>query len=135
KNDLLDAVWPDVAVTESVLSKSIGELRGVLHDSFKAPRLIETVQRRGFRFIAPVSRVGDPQSAKDGERAVAQPIVDPDIQQVAPPVFVGRTEERQQLAALFSTACGGERQSVFITGPAGIGKTALVRTFLDSLAV
>src|SRR5262249_18217933 len=53
KDELLDAVWGDVAVTESVLNKSIGELRAALDDSFKAPRLIETVPRRGFRFIAP----------------------------------------------------------------------------------
>ena len=52
RNELMDAIWPDVAVTETVLSKSVSELRVALGDSFKAPRLIETVQRRGFRFIA-----------------------------------------------------------------------------------
>ena len=51
KHELLDAVWPDVAVTESVLTKSVGELRVALGDSSKAPRFIETMQRRGFRFI------------------------------------------------------------------------------------
>src|SRR5262249_38639837 len=54
KSELLDAVWGEVAVTESVLNKSIGELRTALGDSYKMPHLIETVQRRGFRFIAPV---------------------------------------------------------------------------------
>src|SRR5215831_11662318 len=54
KRELLDAVWGEVEVTESVLNRSIAELRTALGDSFKAPRLIETVPRRGFRFVAPV---------------------------------------------------------------------------------
>jgi len=55
KDDLLDAVWTDTSITEAVLNKSIGELRRALGDSVKSPRFIETVQRRGFRFIAPLS--------------------------------------------------------------------------------
>jgi len=52
KHDLMDAVWPDLAVTESVLSPSIAELRVVLGDRFKPWRIIETVPRRGFRFAS-----------------------------------------------------------------------------------
>jgi len=50
RDELLDAIWTDVAVTPSVLTKSIGELRVALQDNIEAPRVIETVPRRGFRF-------------------------------------------------------------------------------------
>src|SRR5215475_12976499 len=55
KRELLDAVWADAVVDESVLSKSIGELRVALGDGFRTPHVIETVQRRGFRFITPLN--------------------------------------------------------------------------------
>jgi DNA-binding winged helix-turn-helix (wHTH) protein/type II secretory pathway predicted ATPase ExeA len=132
KSDLLDAVWPDLAVTESVLSKSIGELRVALGDSFKAPRLIETVQRRGFRFIAKGS---DEWRVTSEERRDSHPgqLVTHHSSLVTP--FVGRTKEMQALAARLAMAHTGERQIVFLTGPAGIGKTAMVETFLESLRV
>src|SRR5215510_3568003 len=52
KDQLLDALWPDVAVTPDTLNKSIGELRVALGDDSKAARFIETVNRRGYRFLA-----------------------------------------------------------------------------------
>src|SRR5262245_36412512 len=52
KRQLLDAVWGEVEVTDSVLNNSIRELRIALADSSKVPRFIETVSRRGFRFLA-----------------------------------------------------------------------------------
>jgi DNA-binding winged helix-turn-helix (wHTH) protein len=55
KDELLDAVWPNLHVTESSLSFSINALRIALGDDPKAPRYIETVTRRGYRFIAPIS--------------------------------------------------------------------------------
>jgi DNA-binding winged helix-turn-helix (wHTH) protein/predicted ATPase len=131
KNDLLDALWPNIAVTESVMSKSIGELRVALGDSSRAPRFIETVQRRGFRFIA---KVNDEWRAMSDEQkdSTANQLVTHHSSLVTP--FVGRTKEMQQLAARFAKACAGERQIVFVTGPAGIGKTALVEAFLTQLS-
>jgi DNA-binding winged helix-turn-helix (wHTH) protein len=55
KNALLDAVWGHRFVTESVLKSAISEVRAALGDDPKQPRYIETVSRRGYRFIAPVS--------------------------------------------------------------------------------
>ena len=51
KGDLLDAVWGHRFVTESVLKSAISDLRAALHDDPKQPRYIETVSRRGYRFI------------------------------------------------------------------------------------
>ncbi|NOT49340.1 MAG: DUF5050 domain-containing protein, partial [Acidobacteria bacterium] len=54
KNRLFNTVWPDCFVEEGNLSFTINQLRKVLGDSKSSPRFIETVPRRGYRFIAPV---------------------------------------------------------------------------------
>ena len=54
KNALLDSVWGHRFVTDSVLKSTISDLRAVLGDDPKQPRFIETVLRRGYRFIAPL---------------------------------------------------------------------------------
>jgi len=56
KNDLFASVWPDVAVTDDALATCIQELRRVMSDDAKHPQFIETRHRRGYQFIAPVSR-------------------------------------------------------------------------------
>ncbi len=52
KDALLDAVWGHRFVSDSVLKTAISDLRKVLGDDPRQPRFIETVSRRGYRFIA-----------------------------------------------------------------------------------
>jgi DNA-binding winged helix-turn-helix (wHTH) protein len=66
KNALLDAVWGHRFVTESVLKSAISEVRAALGDDPKQPRYIETVSRRGYRFVA--APAGASQSAPAAER-------------------------------------------------------------------
>src|SRR5262245_16602742 len=54
KDALLEAVWPETVVSEAVVRIAIGELRRALGDTAQASRYIATVQRRGYRFVAPV---------------------------------------------------------------------------------
>src|SRR5438093_6147439 len=54
KDTLLDAVWPETAVSDVVVRIAIGELRRVLGDTAQASRYIVTVHRRGYRFLAAV---------------------------------------------------------------------------------
>lgn len=51
KQALMDAVWPDTFVTESSLLEAIGLVRDALGDDRKNPSYIQTVHRRGYRFI------------------------------------------------------------------------------------
>src|SRR5262249_3418978 len=51
KDELLQAVWPETVVSEAALTSCIKELREVLRDQAQERRYIETVHRRGFRFI------------------------------------------------------------------------------------
>ena len=122
KDELLDAVWPDVAVSEGVLKVSIRQLRKVLWDTATAPRFIETVHRRGYRFIAPLTfKV----QSSNGEQASG-------LKPVASSV-VGREAELAQLQQYLEQAQAGERQVVFVTGEAGIGKTTLVEAFMAQI--
>jgi len=55
KEELFAAVWPETVVSDAALSVCVRELRKELGDDAKTPQYIETVHRRGFRFIAPLS--------------------------------------------------------------------------------
>jgi DNA-binding winged helix-turn-helix (wHTH) protein/predicted ATPase len=123
KDALLEAVWPETAVREAVLHVAIRELRRVLGDPARAPRLIETIHGRGYRFIAPVRPL-----ASVGWLEAPRPIPPPFFRR--PPYFVGRDAELTQLTQWFTTACQGTRHVGIIAGEPGIGKTALVETFV-----
>jgi len=56
KEELFTTVWRDAIVSDAALSSCIRDLRKALGDSSGAPRYIQTVHRRGFRFIGPVAR-------------------------------------------------------------------------------
>jgi class 3 adenylate cyclase/DNA-binding winged helix-turn-helix (wHTH) protein/tetratricopeptide (TPR) repeat protein len=72
KDELLDAVWSETAVTDAVLRVAIGALRKVLGDPAQTPRYIATVPRRGYRFVAPVT---EHTGVEPGPAAPALPAV------------------------------------------------------------
>ncbi len=55
KQRLLDLVWSDVTVGDASLTVAVGELRDALGDHPEQPIFIETIPRRGYRLIAPVT--------------------------------------------------------------------------------
>ena len=57
---LLDTVWGPTAVSDTVVRSSIRELRAILGDMAQHPQFIQTVHRRGYRFIAPVTVTATP---------------------------------------------------------------------------
>jgi DNA-binding winged helix-turn-helix (wHTH) protein len=67
KDELLEAVWPETAVSEAVVRVAIGALRKALDDTTPPPHFIATVPRRGYRFLAPVTVVDPPAPAPAGE--------------------------------------------------------------------
>jgi DNA-binding winged helix-turn-helix (wHTH) protein len=54
KEELLEAVWPDVFTTDGVLKRAVSQVRRALGDDADEARFIETYHRRGYRFIARV---------------------------------------------------------------------------------
>jgi len=115
KDELLATVWPDTSVSDWVLTSTVRELRDALGDDAREPRIIETVHRRGYRFLPAVDSAPTPRATQAGSRVV------------------GRSAELAALAGWFGRAVAGERQIVFIIGEAGIGKTTLVDAFVESL--
>ena len=63
KEELFTALWPDVAVTDNALTQAVSELRQALGDDPSKPTYVQTVARRGYRFVAPVEHE---QSAASG---------------------------------------------------------------------
>lgn len=117
KEELMEAVWPNSYVQEENLKGYILELRRALGDQSGNPSFIETQRGRGYRFIASVTAAPAPVSTAAGEQTAR--------------LLAGREEELERLQNLFARAeAHAERQVVFITGEAGIGKTALVEAFL-----
>jgi DNA-binding winged helix-turn-helix (wHTH) protein/tetratricopeptide (TPR) repeat protein len=114
KNALLDSVWGHRFVSESVLKSTISELRAALDDDAKRPRFIETVARRGYRFIAAVSAPAAPGA-----------IVPP-----AASAMIGRVDALARVRAAWRVAAEGRRQIVWVTGEAGAGKTTLIQCFM-----
>jgi Tol biopolymer transport system component/DNA-binding winged helix-turn-helix (wHTH) protein len=59
KQELLDAIWTGTAVTENALTRAIAQIRKVLGDDLQAPRYIETVPTKGYRFVAELVSTGE----------------------------------------------------------------------------
>jgi predicted ATPase len=120
QDELLGALWSRSYVQPEVLKHHVMEVRKALADCPKNPLFIETLPRRGYRFIVPVKSgvVSDRTSA-------AQP---------AHGRLVGREKVLAALHACLGKASRGQRQIVFVTGEPGIGKTALVDEFQGQAA-
>jgi len=124
KDELVQAVWPETAVSDGVLTVSITEIRRALGDEAQAPQYLETVPRRGYRWR--------------GVLPTAAPLPDPVVSQPAaplqPPLPIGREADVTQLHRWQAQARRGVRQVGFVTGDAGIGKTTVVDAFVAQVA-
>lgn len=132
KRELLDVLWEGVHVGDAVLKSHLRDIRDALGDDARAPRFIETLHRRGYRFVAPVTeeptRTLVPIAPSAGDHG--GPIASAGT---AVEHFVGREAELSRLEACLRAARDGRMQTIFITGDAGAGKTTLARVFLESL--
>ncbi|MCX8113591.1 MAG: winged helix-turn-helix domain-containing protein [Burkholderiaceae bacterium] len=73
REELFAAVWPGVVVTDDALTHAVIKLRKALGDTARQPVFIETISKRGYRLIAPVASVAEPQSDLDAATAVPAP--------------------------------------------------------------
>ncbi len=58
KQEIIDSVWKEAFVTDTSLAEAISVLRQALADNPQMPNYVQTVHRRGYRFVAPVALVG-----------------------------------------------------------------------------
>jgi len=124
KDRLIQAVWPDTFVGDDVLTRSISEIRRAFDDDARAPRIIQTIPKAGYRLIAPVeintidaeavpvaTPVAAPvhavESAPAGHESSSVLVAEPQSPTAQPPVSAGRPNTRtiwMAFAALLTVA-------------------------------
>jgi DNA-binding winged helix-turn-helix (wHTH) protein len=116
--ELLDAVWPGAAIEPQAVKSKIFHLRRVLEDTPQRPQYIETLPRRGYRFVGTLERstLCGSESPTPGSR------------------LVGREAALSELWHGIRNATAGQVQIVFITGEPGSGKTTLADEFQRQVA-
>jgi DNA-binding winged helix-turn-helix (wHTH) protein len=132
KDALLDEVWGHRFVSDSVLKTAVSEVRSAFTDDARQPQYIETVSRRGYRFIGAVRKLGMATSlpAPAAVRSTSSTLSKDLATMPAAPPISGRHEETRRLRAAWARACSGQPTMVWVIGDAGIGKTTLI----DSLS-
>lgn len=130
RHELLDVVWGHRFVTEATLSSRIMAARRAVGDSGAEQRVIRTVRGRGFRFVADVRTEG---AAPPRPAAMAEVPSEPGGP--APRAPSGREAEVADLERLAGEGFAGRRRLVLVTGPPGIGKSALLDRLLAGPAV
>src|SRR5258705_7592867 len=113
KEELLNTVWKGTRVSSTLPKDYIQELRKALNDATHAPRFIETVHGRGYRFIAPVTAAPVPsaefQVPSFGTQHSALGTQHSALSSQGS-VVVGREAELAQLHYWFAKTRLGERQ-------------------------
>jgi DNA-binding winged helix-turn-helix (wHTH) protein/predicted ATPase len=124
KEDLFRSVWPDTAVSDAALTSCIQELRHALGDDARHPRFIETVHRRGYRFVARTD-----SAVLDNVPLVSRI---PRPHEETP--VVGRDAVLDTMLEAYALTEGGVRQVIFVAGEPGVGKTTVVAEFAARVA-
>ncbi len=114
REDLIDQVWPGIAVEESNLRVHIAKLRKTLGDGKDGVRYIETVAGRGYCFVAPVVRSDEQIDSPN------KPIPFCQYDLPSRTTMIGREDDLRKLAARLMAD-----RFVSIVGSGGVGKTTL----------
>jgi DNA-binding winged helix-turn-helix (wHTH) protein/tetratricopeptide (TPR) repeat protein len=131
KQQVLDSVWPNTFVGDAVLKDNIRQLREALNDDAVCPTYIETAHRRGYRFIG--QRTAPTPIA--AERKSFSELASDSVALTPSNPILGRETDLAKMRSWLQRALAGERQTVFVTGEAGIGKTTIVNAFLEKASV
>jgi DNA-binding winged helix-turn-helix (wHTH) protein/tetratricopeptide (TPR) repeat protein len=127
KQDLLDRVWSDVAVEEASLTRGISSLRRVLGSTRDGHDFIQTVSKRGYRFLVDVRDTTDDE--QDRTRVATRMPLPPPLVATEAVDFVGREAELTHMDDAWQRAKSGQQQLLLIAGEPGIGKTRLALEF------
>jgi len=114
KGELIGAVWGPGGSGDDALAVCVNELRRALGDDPRRPRFIATAHRRGYRFVATLTDVRGARGAS--ARALH-----------------GRARELDSVRGWWAAASEPGRRVGVVAGELGIGKSALVRAFVDEV--
>ncbi len=124
KTELLNQIWPDVITVEAVLKNCISEIRKALNDNPRQPRFIQTIHRRGYRFIGGSYFLK--LSCTSENQTISMSL---DAQTCKSNLF-GRKKDFSRLNQCWQKSSAGAHQQVVIKGGPGVGKTALAKSWL-----
>jgi len=71
REDLFAALWPELVVGDDTLARTVSKLRQALGDDARAPRYVETIAKRGYRLVAPVTIMADRDGVAELPAAVS----------------------------------------------------------------
>ena len=97
KEELMREVWPDAFVEEGSLARNISVLRKALGEGPAEHQYIETIPRRGYRFVAAVSESFPAADLERPEATPADPVITPAIER-APAIEPSREIEAYKIA-------------------------------------
>lgn len=124
KEELLEKVWPGVFIEEGNLSRRIFNLRQVLGDGTDGQKYIETIPRRGYRFVAELQKDADEDAAPlAASQESAAPAPDP--KQITPRPTRTRALWSMAIAVLVLVIGGLASQRFFIAGHSSSQKVML----------
>jgi tetratricopeptide (TPR) repeat protein/DNA-binding winged helix-turn-helix (wHTH) protein len=151
KNELIEGIWQDTAVTDNALEQCLAEIRKVLGDDSRNPRFIKTVPRAGYRFIGSLEEVClDPSEAVETKEVPAIVLAERRRKPVAvaEPQVLGTAKNKQQavlisiLVILISAAAVGlyfiqrgwspQGSLASVTLPEVTGKRTIAVMFFDN---
>ncbi len=126
REELFSALWPGVVVSDDALFHALKKARAAVGDDGSAQRVIATLSRVGYRFVASVAerQSGAPPVPAAEEPAAAPPVA-------AGPPLVGRGGDLARLREALERALAGAGRVAFVSGEAGIGKTRLAREIVE----
>lgn len=119
KDDFIQNIWPETAVEEGILTVHIAALRKALGDDRSKPQFIETIQRRGYRFVAEVREVSETGEEPPSQKTVA--------------VAISPSEESEVLAAGMNVAREPATKRRFVSHRAGLIFVFLVVVLVTSI--
>lgn len=126
REELVGHVWRGISVSGEAVRYAMKELRRGLGDPAGDPRFVETVARRGWRFVGRAVRVSGEAWILESRWGRG------DVPTDAEP-FVGREAEMASLLEGLSRAQAGQRGALFVRGEPGIGKSRLLNAFLETV--
>jgi predicted ATPase/DNA-binding winged helix-turn-helix (wHTH) protein len=129
KSELIKRVWPRTVVEDSNLKVQLSALRRALGEGEDGKSYVVTVNRRGYRFVAPVTYRLTSKSDAVLMLSARSDADSGDHLPVSPVKAIGRREAIESLAGILAL-----RRVATIVGPGGVGKTTVALAAGEALA-
>ncbi len=110
REEIRRRLWAENTMVDfdNAISSAVRKIRAVLNDSSEAPRFVETVARKGYRFVAPVVRsdvlIPEPATAAMVKDAVGEPVVRPLVRGKSTPAIKSRLRRTGVVITVASVA-------------------------------